>query len=121
MITHPTAVELADSVARWIDQIRPDLKGRDNFLARVAVNALRALQRELEQGPAAEAAAVGRLEALLGRTGSYAELNAELCRRLRDGEMDRDTPGLLPALKAEVLDRLAIDQPSYAHDGTGPR
>ena len=52
--------------------------------------------------------------ALLGRAGSLAELNADLCARLRSGEMDAATPGLLAALRANITEQIAIDQPSYA-------
>ena len=117
MITHPTAVELVDVVARWIDGVRPQLSGRDAFMARVAVNALGIASRELSTGRAAETAAAERMAALMGRAGGYAELNTELCRRLREGEMDSDTPGLLAALEANVLEQLEIDQPNYRPDG----
>ncbi|MFN3522300.1 MAG: DUF6285 domain-containing protein [Phenylobacterium sp.] len=116
MITHPTAVELVDVVARWIDSVRPSLTGRDAFMARVAANALGIVSRELTSGQALEAAAVERFSALLGQEGDFQTLNAELCRRLREGEMDRDTPGLLAALEACAVEQIAIDQPSYRAD-----
>jgi hypothetical protein len=114
VIDHPRAEELVEAVARWIDSVRPGLAPRDAFLARVAANALGVVRRELVEGPAAEVAARARLAGLLGHDGSLAELNAELCARLRDGAMDRDTPGLLAALRANITDQIAIDQPSYA-------
>ena len=114
MIEHPKAEELVEAVARWIDSVRPQLAPRDAFLARVAANALSVVRRELVQGAAAEAAATERLSALLGKDGSLAELNADLCARLREGAMDRDTPGLLAALKANIAEQIAIDQPNYA-------
>jgi len=117
VITHPTAAELTEAVADWIESVRPSLTGRDAFLARVAANALGAVQRELTQGPAAQEAAVHRLQSLMGITGAYPELIEELCRRLQAGEMTVDTPGLLALLRADVLDRLAIDQPTYAYEG----
>jgi murein L,D-transpeptidase YcbB/YkuD len=113
VIEHPRAEELVEAVAAWIDSVRPDLNPRDAFLARVAANALSVVRRELVQGQAAEAAASARLAALLGQEGSHAELTVELCARLRSGDMDRDTPGLLAALKANVRDQIAIDQPGY--------
>lgn len=116
MITHPTAQEIVDAVSRWIDGVRPNLTGRDAFLARVAVNALGIVSRELATGQQAEAAAKERMAGLLGQDGDYASLNAELCRRLRDGEIDRDTPGLLAALDANIQAQIAIDQPSYRPD-----
>jgi hypothetical protein len=114
VIEHPKAEELVEAVARWIDSVRPQLGPRDAFLARVAANALGVVRRELQQGPAAEAAAVARLSAILGRDGTLGDLNADLCARLRAGEMDAATPGLLAALRANITEQIAIDQPSYA-------
>lgn len=118
MITHPKAEELSAAVARWIDDIRPGLDPRNAFLARVAVNALGALSRELQLGPEADAAATQRFLVLLDHRGSFAELNREVCDRLRTGAMTIATPGLLAALKANTLEQLAIDQPNYRHEGT---
>ncbi len=117
MITHPKAEELVAAVARWIDEIRPGLDPRNAFLARVAANALSTVGRELSTGQATERAAAERMAGLLGRDGSYAELTTELCVRLRSSEFDAGTPGLLSALKANVLEQLAIDQPNYRHEG----
>ncbi|MFC3069652.1 DUF6285 domain-containing protein [Phenylobacterium soli] len=117
MITHPKPEELAEAVGRWIDEIRPQLDPRNQFLARVAANAIAAVARELKLGDEAKAAAVQRLEPILGHGGTFEALNWELCEKLRAGEMNAQTPGLLPALRANVLDQLAIDQPSYKHEG----
>lgn len=117
MIEHPRADELIEAVAGWVESIRPQLNPRDAFLSRVAVNALNAVKRELSQGPAAEVAARSRLSALLGMEADLGTLNAELCERLRRGEMDVATPGLLAALKAGIEDQIAIDQPSYVSVG----
>jgi len=116
VITHPKPEELTEAVARWIEEIRPQLDLRNQFLARVAANALAAVTRELTVGDQAKAAAVQRLEPILGHGGTYEALVWELCEKLRAGEMDVETPGLLPALRANVLDQLAIDQPNYKHD-----
>ena len=118
MITHPKTEELAEAVAAWIDQIRPSLDPRNAFLARVAANAMATIGRELTQGAAAEAAAVGAMADVLGRTGGYDELNAELCAGIRAGELTVETPGLLPALRIMATDQLAIDQPSYRPEGS---
>lgn len=118
MITHPRADELAEAVARWIDQIRPSLDPRNAFLARVAANALGTIAREITQGPAAEAAGAQRLTVLLDHAGAIDDLNRDLCERLRAGRMDASTPGLLAALRANVLEQLAIDQPNYRHEGS---
>lgn len=113
MITHPRTEELVESVRLWIEQIRPSLDPRNAFLSRVAANALAAVGRELTQGPDAEARAVAAMADVLGHGGTFAELNAELCDRIRSGELTVESPGLLPALQVMARDQLAIDQPSY--------
>jgi hypothetical protein len=115
MTSHPTAAELAQAVRRFLDeQAAPKLEGRDAFLAKVAANALAAVERELDQAPAAEAAARQRLSALLGHDGSFEALNEELCEKLEAGEFDLATPGVLAHLRASVIDQVKIDQPGYS-------
>jgi hypothetical protein len=120
VISHPRTEELAESVRLWIDEIRPTLDPRNAFLARVAANAMATIARELTQGPAADAEAVTRMGEVLGRTGTYDELNRELCARIRSGELTVESPGLLPALQVMAKNQLAIDQPSYRPEGTPP-
>jgi len=84
-------------------------------MALVARNALAIVRRELEQAPAADAAAAARLRALLGQDGDLPTLEAMVCARLRDGTQPPDDPALLAHLRAQVLDHLAIDQPRYRH------
>ena len=120
MITHPRTEELAAAVAAWIDEIRPDLDPRNAFLARVAVNILGVIGRELTSGPAAEARAVAGLAGVLGQGGEFAALNAELCARIRAGELTVETQGLLPLLAVMARDQVAIDQPNYRPEGSTP-
>jgi hypothetical protein len=118
VITHPKPEELTEAVGRWIEEVRPGLDPRNQFLARVAANALAAVTRELTLGEAAKAAAVHRLAPILGHGGSYEALNRELCEKIRLGEISSETPGLFAALRADVLDQLAIDQPNYRHEAS---
>ena len=118
MISHPKTEELAESVRLWIDEIRPTLDPRNAFLARVAANAMATIYRELTQGPAAETAAVGGMASVLGHDGEFADLNSELCARIRAGELTRESPGLLAVLTVMARDQIAIDQPSYRPEGT---
>lgn len=118
MITHPTTEELVQSVALWIDQIRPTLDPRNAFLARVAANALATVGRELAQRPAVDAEAERLMAGVLGHEGTYAVLNSELCARIRAGELTVETPGLLAALTVMARNQIAIDQPSYRPEGT---
>jgi hypothetical protein len=120
VITHPTTEELVESVRLWIDEIRPTLDPRNAFLARVAANAMATVYRELTQGPAAEATAVEGMTAVLGHEGGFAELNTELCARIRSGELTVETPGVLATLQIMARDQIAIDQPNYRPEGTPP-
>jgi len=118
VITHPRTEELVESVRLWLEEIRPGLDPRNAFLARVAGNALATIYRELTQGPAAEAEAVQRMGEVLGHEGTFAELNTELCERIRSGELTVESPGLLLALQVMARDQIAIDQPSYKPEGS---
>lgn len=120
MITHPRTEELVESVRLWIDEIRPTLDPRNAFLARVAANAMATVYRELTQGPAAEAQAVAGMAGVLGHEGDYEALNAELCDRIRAGELTVESPGLLLTLQRMASAQIAIDQPSYRPEGTPP-
>ena len=115
MLDGPHGPELVQTVARLLrDTLRPQLPPEAAFQARVAANALELAVREWQQAPAAEAAAQARLQALLGQDGPPAALEAELCRRIADGRLRSDDPALQAHLWAGTLQRLAIDQPSYA-------
>ena len=111
MITHPTAGELAEALAAV--ETDPPGDTRAAFIARVADNARKTLEREAALGPAAAAAAVERLRALLGVDGDFETLNAKLCARLADGRLAPLDPAVLVHLRASVVDQIAIDQPSY--------
>jgi len=111
----PTTAELVTAVREFLEEhAMPQLEGRAAFHARVAANALAIVARQLELAPAAEAAERERLGALLGSDGSLDDLNRELCRRIRSGDLDLDTPGLVAHLRRTTLDKLAVDQPRYS-------
>ncbi len=115
MQTSPTAAELVTAVREFLEtKVAPALTGHTAFHARVAVNALAIVERELTLGPDAQAREQDRLESLLGQTGSLAALNAALAKAVREGHMGPETPGLLEHLRLTTLDTVAIDQPHYS-------
>ena len=115
MYDPPTLAELVSAVREFLEeQAMPNLEGRDAFHARVAANALAIVARQLELGPEAEASEQVRLQALLGNEGSLDELNRELCRRIRSGDLAIDDPDLLDHLHTTTLDKVAVDQPKYS-------
>jgi hypothetical protein len=115
MMDQPSAAELVTAVREFLEKHAiPQLAGRTAFHGRVAANALAIVARELEHGPAASEAERTSLEALLGMDGTLEELNRELCRRLRVGQLDPLDQGLARHLVRATLAKVAIDQPSYA-------
>lgn len=111
---HPTAAELVAAVAGFLEsEVAPALDGRIAFHTKVAVNALRIVERELTAGSVAEAAEAARLRPLTGADGSLAELNSALAGQIRDGTLSTSDDQLRSHLIRSVLARIAIDNPRY--------
>jgi hypothetical protein len=85
-----------------------------SFQLRVAANAVEICQRQLTLTPKADAEELERLRALLSIDGDLMTLNRELARRIRDGELTLESPGLAEHLWATTLAKLAVDQPTYS-------
>lgn len=139
METTPSAAELIEAAVETIRaELLPALSGRAAFQARVAINVLETARRELAGAPAADAAELARLRTLLASiarppvgaapivtndtipagpgpdpAADLPALRRALCDAIRDGRADLATPGLADHLWADVLARVAIDQPSY--------
>lgn len=112
----PPAGDLLGAVIAFLEErVLPDLAGDRRFHCRVAINALGIVRRELELGPALDAAERARLVDLLGADGELRELNAELARRIREGRAgDRDA--LVDHLRRTVADALRINNPRWLEE-----
>lgn len=109
----PTTQQLVEAAAGFLEAQLPSLDGRAAFHGRVAVNVLGIVARELALGPAAAEREREGLKALLKRDGSLQDLRAELCGRIRAGQLTQAHPTLLDHLLRTVADRVAIEQPRY--------
>jgi len=111
----PSAAELLVAIATSLEtELMPALAGGLEYRARVALNLVRILERELRLGPAALAREVELLEALVGASGGVVELNARLASRLRAGDGDRDFEQRAHAALLEIARaKLAIARPGY--------
>lgn len=115
MNQQPTVDELLEAVGLFIESISGQLADREKFLARVALNALAIVQRDLRESPQAQERAVGRLKSLLVADADYNTLNRALCAAIEKGQFDGcDRGPLLAHLRASAVDRVKIDQPSYS-------
>jgi hypothetical protein len=114
MLGEPSAKQLVEAAAGFLEKTAaPQLSGHAAFHARVAINVLQTVARELELGPAASAAEHARLVSLLGKDGELDNLRRCLCAQIRTGAFNADTPELLDHLLATAADRVAIEQPNY--------
>ena len=114
MQDEPRPPEVLAAVARFLrDVVAPETTGHVNFNVRVAANALEMMRRQLELAPAAEAAELERLRAILGMDGDLLQLNAEFCRRLETGAIDPGGEPVRAHLWDTTLAKLAVDQPNY--------
>ena len=104
----PTAAELVEAVREWLERdVAPEAHGRLRFHARVAVNMLAIVERELVLGPAQAEAHAERL----ARFGVADD--AELARRIRAGELDDRLDEVKAAVAASVRDKLTVANPRY--------
>lgn len=132
MQDRPTAPELLQAVREFLEsEVLPQLNGRRQFHTRVAINVLRILEREWEQEEYAVRAEWSGLAQLLGESGeppsSFAgareavkELNRDLSQRIRSGELDDQWERVVSAVRATVLEKLAIANPGYGEEAAGP-
>ena len=115
MMDQPSIAELVEAVREFLEtRAMPELKGHTAFHARVAANALGIVARQLQLGEKASAEEKAQLVALLGHEGTLEELNRELCKKIREGAIGLETPGLAEHLAKTTRDKVAIDQPNYS-------
>ncbi|WP_441232065.1 DUF6285 domain-containing protein [Tardiphaga sp. 215_C5_N2_1] len=111
----PEPVDILSAVAEFLrNEVGPIVKGRLAFRARVAVNAIELVRRQIELPQPLEQEEVRRLAELLRHETSLDEGNRELAQRIADGSIGPDTQGLLDHLRLTTLAKLAVDQPRYS-------
>lgn len=104
----PSMNEIVRAVRDWIDlDLSPEIEGRTRFHARVAVNMLDIVLREMEVGPAQERTHADTMAAL------GVEGDEELAARIRDGEFDGRLAELLAALRPVVEDKVQVANPGH--------
>ncbi|MGI8492130.1 MAG: DUF6285 domain-containing protein [Acidimicrobiales bacterium] len=110
----PTAEELLDAVHGFLrDDLMPSLEDPLRHQVRIAARVVEIAARELELGPAQEAAHRARLEDL-GVANDHA-----LCEAIRRGDFDGSAE-LKKALTADAIDRLAVANPAWLSPREGP-
>lgn len=108
----PAIAEILDLVTDRLDAAVGG-EALTSYEMRVISAALRLARRAIELSPASDAAEQARLADLLG-SGGLRELNVRLCERIRDGALTLASDGVAGHLRATAIEKLAIDQPTYA-------
>lgn len=110
----PTAAELMAAVREYLERdVMAATEGRVAFHARVAVNVLGMVERELALGPEQDVAERERLVALLGHDGTIPDLTSELARGIRDGSLDARRDAVVEHVHATVRAKLEVANPKY--------
>jgi Domain of unknown function (DUF6285) len=105
----PTLTELVEAAREFIEsEVMERADGSLRFHARVAVNVLAIVQRELELGEAQAAAHAERLRSLGLRS------ERELAAAIRAGTLDDRADEVREVVRATVADKLAVANPGYA-------
>ncbi|MDQ8038108.1 MAG: DUF6285 domain-containing protein [Pedobacter sp.] len=113
----PTASDLIQAVRQHLEEkVQPKLQGSDVFYLRIALNALSMVERELREGPALAEANRKELLALLGSGSADADAETLLMEKLKSGELDVNSSGLLDYLIARTQRRLSVDNPRYKYE-----
>lgn len=100
----PTAAELVEAVREWIERdLIPGVDGQLGFHARVAVNALGIVERELRTEPVRS-----------GGSRLGFDSDAALGAAIRSGALDERFGEVLGILREATKDALAVDDPGYA-------
>lgn len=121
MQDRPTHDELLAAVEHFLRQeVMPNIAGARSFHARVAANAIGIIRRELQHEEGQLAREWQGLDALLGaveRPGGRAALrdalaarNAELCDRIRAGDV---SDGIVAHVTQTVRDKLLVTNPGW--------
>ena len=104
----PSVAQIVEAVREWLERdVMTSTEGRLQFHTRVAVNMLSMVERELAVGAAQATAHADRL-AQLGVAD-----DAELARKIRDGELDDRLDEVRALVWESVRDKLSVANPKY--------
>lgn len=114
----PSSHDILAAVAEFLrSDVLPVVDGFERFRIRVAAALVELAGRDASSRPERERGERRRLRALLGSDEvSLRELNRELKRRLRAGELSWREPDLWAHVKRTVALELAVDNPRWFRD-----
>jgi hypothetical protein len=104
----PSSMHLVEAVREWMERdVMTGTNGRLQFHARVAINALSMVERELKSGRGQSRRHQGRM-ATLGVAD-----DAELADAIRSGRLDDRIEDVARVVRDSVVDKVAVANPAY--------
>lgn len=104
----PNARQLVESVREWLERdVLAATNGRVQFHARVAINVLAMVERELELGSAQAREHDDRLRSL----GVFSDV--ELADAIRNGVLDERLAEVVESVRADVIAKLMVANPNH--------
>lgn len=115
-ISHPSAAELCNAVGEFLKEEVVPIAVDDgvNYKLRVAMNALKIIERELQLGSSLRATEQKLLSDYLGYDGDVDSLNAALIAQINGDELTGRDDELLAVLAEITMAKMAIDNPRYS-------
>ncbi len=114
-LASPSALKMVEAVRAFMEKdILKSAKGRAAFDVRVAINALKIVERELEGGSKLDSDERKRLVQLLQHEGDLPALNEELAQAIRQDTIDLSQAELFDHLLQTTMGKMQIDNPNYS-------
>lgn len=111
----PSLDELLETVREFVDEIAPQLAGRDRYHALCASFLLEVVRREVAHGDAGSSEERAMLGRYLGRNEGGASGLAALAHAIRAGGLDDRYDELLEDLTRHVVGQVRITRPDVLH------
>ncbi|MEY4361881.1 MAG: hypothetical protein RL391_1187 [Actinomycetota bacterium] len=104
----PSMAQLVESVREWLERdVLGGTSGRLQFHARVAINMLSMVEREMSTGSEQAVAHAARLSSL------GVSNDAELAAAIRHGTIDARMDDVIDVVRASVIAKLEVANPGY--------
>lgn len=111
----PKLPDLLRTVREFVDEITPQLDGRDKYHALCASYLLDIVMRELSLGPAIDEDEKSMLTHFIGMETDLEHGYATLARAIRSGSLDARWDQLMTLLTRHVVNKVRVTRPDQLH------
>ena len=111
----PALPDLLRTVREFVDEITPQLDGRDKYHALCASYLLEIVMREMALGPAMDEDEKSMLAHFIGIDAPLDHGYATLARTIRDGSLDARWDQLMTLLTHHVVNKVRVTKPDHLH------